>query len=172
MTNANFNIAAHLDNQSYGLLFAPEGTERVPVHFQTEEGGVFTLTWNTYNGEFSTLRLVDNKTGVNYDMLTNDHYTFEASKDDYASRFYIIYNCTGVEENLYGDDNFAFFDGSEWVINGKGQLDVVDMTGRMVYSERLTNDQNRVNLNGVAAGVYLMRVTESKDVKVQRIVVR
>ena len=173
LRNANFQIAASLEGQKYGILFTPEGTERVPVHFNFEENGIYTLRWNTQNGEFTSLRLVDNKTGVNCDMLANDHYTFEASTDDYASRFYITYACIGVEEDVTNaDDNFAFFDGSEWIVNGKGQLDVIDMTGRVLYTVRLNNDQNRVNLDGFAQGVYLMRVIDNKVVRTQKIIVR
>ena len=174
LRNANFKIWAHLDSQDFGLLFTPEGTAKVPVHFKASEDGTYTLRWNTENGYFTSLRLVDNMTGVNYDMLANDSYTFEAQASDYSTRFYITYACTGIEEddNVDNFGNFAFFDGSEWVINGKGQLDVVDVLGRVIYSERLYNDQNRVSLNNVAKGVYLLRVAGNKNVKVQKIVVQ
>ena len=170
--NTNFQIAASLEGQRYGLVFTPEGTERVPVHFITEEDGTFTLTWNTQNGEFTSLLLVDNMTGTITDMLRADHYTFESSAEDYASRFYLTYTVTGVDENGEGDGTFAFFDGSAWVVNGKGQLDVVDVQGRTLYSARLVNDKNRVSLNGVAAGVYLLRVSDGTNTMVQKIVVR
>jgi hypothetical protein len=172
MTNANFQIAAHLDGQNYGLLFTPENTEKVPVRFYTDEDGTFTLTWSTFNGNFTSLLLVDNMTGTITDMLRSDHYTFDAKTSDYASRFYLTYACTGVDENNEGDGSFAFFDGSEWVVNGKGQLDVIDVTGRVLFSKRIANEQNRVNLNNVAPGVYMMRVSDGKDTMVQKIVVR
>lgn len=173
LRNANFKISAHLGGQNYGLMFTPEGTEKVPVHFDVSEDGVYTLTWSMYNGDFTSLRLVDNKTGVNYDMLANDHYTFEASADDYASRFYITYTVTDVNENVTdGDNSFAYYDGSEWVISGKGHLDVIDVTGRVLYAAQLNNDQNRVHLDGVAKGVYLLRVVDNKVVRTQKIIVR
>ncbi len=174
MTNANFELSANLEGQAYGLLFTPEGTEKVPVHFTTQEDGTYTLTWDTQNGVFTSLLLVDNMTGTITDMLRSDHYTFDAKTSDYASRFYLTYAVTGIDDNEYEPtvSTFAYFDGSEWVVNGQGQLDVVDMLGRTLRSERLTNDQNRVSLNGVSAGVYLMRVTNGKAVKVQKIVVR
>ena len=174
MNTANFSIAAHLNGEGYGLLFAPEGTEKVPVHFKAQEDGTYTLTWSTYNGDFSSLLLVDNKTGVITDMLRADKYTFDASADDYSSRFYLTYSVTGIDDNEYEPtvSTFAYFDGSEWVVNGQGQLDVVDMLGRTLRSERLTGDQSRVSLNGVSAGVYLMRVTNGKAVKVQKVIVK
>ncbi len=172
LRNANFHIAAHLEGQGYGLLFAPEGTDRVPVRFYTNENDTFTLTWSTYNGDFSSLLLVDNMTGTITDMLRADHYTFDATTDDYASRFYITFAVTDVEEYNEGDNDFAWFDGSEWVINGKGTLDVVDVLGRTIYSTRLTDEQNRVNLNIVAKGVYMLRVSQGTSTKVQKVVVR
>ena len=172
LRNANFQLAASLEGHRYGLVFTPEGTEKVPVHFTTEEDGTFTLTWETLHGDFTSLLLVDNMTGTITDMLRADHYTFDASKDDYASRFYLTYTVTGVDEYNEGDGSFAFFDGSEWVVNGKGQLDIVDVTGRILFSKRLANEQNRVSLNGVANGVYLMRVTDGKNTMVQKIVVK
>ena len=172
MRNANFQIAASLQGKRYGILFTPENTEKVPVHFTTEEDGTFTLTWNTHNGDFTSLFLVDNMTGAITDMLRSDHYTFDAKTSDYASRFYLTYACTGIEEVNEGDGSFAFFDGSEWVVNGKGQLDIIDVTGRVLFSKRIANEQNRVNLNNVAPGVYMMRVSDGKDTMVQKIVVR
>lgn len=172
MRNANFQIAASLYGKRYGILFTPEDTEKVPVHFTTEEDGTFTLTWNTQNGDFTSLFLVDNMTGAITDMLHSDHYTFDATTSDYASRFYLTYACTGVDEYNEGDGSFAFFDGSEWVVNGKGQLDIIDVTGRVLFSKRIANEQNRVNLNNVAPGVYMMRVSDGKDTMVQKIVVR
>lgn len=171
--NTDFKIAASLNGLEYGMLFTPEGTEKVPVHFQTETDGTFTFKWNMENGDFTSLRLIDNKTGVNYDMLANDSYTFEASVDDYSSRFYITYMVTGVDEEVVFDSNsFAFFNGSEWVINGKGRLDVIDMTGRVLYAAQLNSDQNKVNLDGFAKGVYLLRVIDNKVVRTQKIIVR
>ena len=173
LRNADFKVAASYGGQEYGILFTPEGTEKVPVHFRTDSDGTFTFRWRMHNGNFTSLRLIDNKLGVDYDMLANNSYTFEASADDYASRFYITYACTGVdEEYVEGDDSFAYFDGSEWVINGKGYLDVIDVTGRVLFEQRLKNEQNRVNLDGYAKGVYLLRMIDNKIIRIQKIVVK
>ena len=172
LRNANFQIAASFGGQRYGLLFTPEGTEKVPVHFTTEEDGTYTLTWSTYNGDFTSLFLVDNMKGTVTDMLHSDHYTFDATTEDYASRFYITFAVTGVDEYNDGDNSFVFYDGNQWIVDGKGYLDVIDVMGRTLYSERLVNEHNIVNLNGVAAGVYVMRLSDGNNTMVQKIVVR
>ncbi len=160
LNNASFELCSHMDGEDYSILFAPEGTERVPVRFRTKEDGTFTLTWETMHGEFSSLLLVDNMTGTVTDMLRAERYTFDAGADDYASRFYITYRVTDVDEHGEGDGTFAWFDGSEWIVEGQGVLDVVDVMGRTVY------------LNGVAKGVYLLRVSDGTNTMVQKIVVR
>ena len=167
-------ISLRHDNQDFGILFRDITEGSQPLYFDTDEDGTFTLSWSTANANFSSLTLVDNLTGVRYDMLANDSYSFEGKASDYRSRFKVVIGrFTDVEENEETvTDNFAFFDGSDWIVNGQGQLTVTDMTGRTVYTSNLTNDQNRVSLNGVANGIYLMRVANGQNVNVQKIVVR
>ena len=167
-------ISLRHDNQDFGILFRDMTEGSQPLYFDTEEDGTFTLSWNTANANFSSLTLVDNLTGVRYDMLANDSYSFEGKASDYRSRFKVVIGrFTDVEENEETvTDNFAFFDGSDWVVNGQGQLTVTDMTGRTVYTTNLTSDQNRVSLNGVAQGIYLMRVANGQNVNVQKIIIK
>ena len=172
LRNANFKLYAHYDGGNYGLLFTPEDAERVPVHFRTMEDGTFTLTWQTMHGTFTNLILVDNLTGTRTNMLTTDHYTFEGSVDDYAARFYITFNVTGVDELNGEDGGFAWFDGNDWIVTGKGQLDVIDVTGRVLRTERVSGEQTRLHLDGVAAGVYMMRLSEGNRAMTQKIVVK
>jgi hypothetical protein len=172
LRNANFKLSAYLEGTNYGLVFTPEGTERVPVHFRTMEDGTFTLTWQTMHGTFTNLILVDNLTGTRTNMLTTDHYTFEGSVDDYAARFYITFNVTGVDELNGEDGGFAWFDGNDWIVTGKGQLDVIDVTGRVLRTERVSGEQTRLHLDGVAAGVYMMRLSEGNRAMTQKIVVK
>lgn len=162
------------DNEDFAILFRDMQSGSQPLYFEAKEDGTFTLSWNTANANFSSLTLVDNLTGVKYDMLANDSYTFQGSMSDYRSRFKVVFGAfTDVEENEETiTDNFAFFDGSDWIVNGQGQLTVTDMTGRTVYTSNLTNDQNRVSLNGIANGIYLMRVANGQNVNVQKIIIK
>ena len=171
---AKGRIALRHDGRDFAILFRDMNQGSQPLYFDAKEDGTFTLSWNTANANFQSLTLVDNITGVKLDMLTHDHYEFHGNMSDYKSRFKVLIGeFTDIEENEEVTENsFAFFDGSEWVVNGQGQLEVVDMLGRTVRNERLANDQNRVSLNGVANGVYLMRVANGNDVKVQKIIIQ
>ena len=174
--SATGRISLRYDDTDFGILFRDMTEGSQPLRFETQEDGTFTLSWNTANANFSSLTLVDNITGVNYDMLAHDSYEFEGRASDYKSRFKILIGeFTDVEENedpSTSSGTFAFYDGSEWIVNGKGQLTVTDVMGRMVYTDNLTNDQNHVSLNGLSQGVYLMQVRNGNGAMVQKIVVR
>lgn len=158
------------DGTHYAALFAEEGVERVPLWFEAKEDDIFTINWNTANGDFHSMYLIDNIAGVQYDMLRNDTYTFEGHKGDYPSRFYIVFDVTGVDEFDEGDQNFVFFDGSQWVVTGDGVLDFIDVHGRVLWSSSVSG-QSRVGLPKVACGVYLMRLTNSNGTKVQKVII-
>ena len=172
-TSNSFLYLRH-DSEDYAILFRDLAFGTQPLYFEAKENGTFTLSWNTANANFSSLTLVDNITGRTIDMLANDSYTFEGNVDHYKSRFKVIFGrFTGIDEDMESaSESFAYFDGSEWIVEGQGALSVTDMMGRTVYSTTLSNEQNRVNLNGLSQGVYLMRIADSNNTMVQKIVVK
>ena len=186
MYTGNGLFYAFHDNKNYAALFAAPDAERIPLKFEPkdEAGDTYTLSWNTANGEFNKLILVDNLTGVQYDMLRNSSYSFSGKKGDYWSRFYITFDVTGIEEEEEEDDDttdtastsFAFFDGSEWVVtnssHGTAQLDLIDLQGRVLHSATLAEGQARIGLPDVAKGMYLMRLNSNNGTKVQKIIVK
>lgn len=186
MYTGNGLFYAFHDNKNYAALFATPDAERIPLKFEPKDtaGDTYTLSWNTANGEFNKLILVDNLTGVQYDMLRNSSYSFSGKKGDYYSRFYITFDVTGIEEEEEEDDDttgtastsFAFFDGSEWVVtnssHGTAQLDFIDLQGRVLHSATLAEGQARIGLPDVAKGMYLMRLNSNNGTKVQKIIVK
>ena len=162
LKTTDFDLYAHYGQQDYKLLFTPEEAQRVAVFFNTKKDGTYTLSWDTQNGEFSFLHLIDNITGVEVDMLDNDHYTFEGLASDYASRFYILFNNPNVEPGGNGNGNgngeIAYFDGYGWIVNGKGVLELIDVTGRVLYREYLAGDMNRIHLDNFKTGVYVLKL--------------
>ena len=158
------------DNKDFAVVrSANEGD--MPVNFRAAENGTYSLSVEVSAAEMAYLHLIDNKTGVDVDLLANPSYTFEANANDYESRFRLVFNATGVEENNT-NETFAFFNGSEWVINttGNATLQVVDMMGRVLSSEQI-NGNTAVNLNQ-AAGIYVLRLVNGENVMVQKVVVR
>ena len=67
-----------------------------------------------------------------------------------------------------GSDTFAFFSNGNIIVNGEGMLQVIDMTGRVVYQG---DAMNRVSTAGMAPGVYVLCLVNGEDVRTQKIVV-
>ncbi len=186
MRNGNGVFYAKHDGENFAALFAGEDATRIPIHFEpkAEGGDTYTLSWNTANGDFESLYLVDNITGVRYDMLRNPSYSFQGKKGDYYARFYITFAVTGLDEHSDDDEpegdggSFAFFDGSAWVVTpcsafGPSTLALFDLQGRHLYQTTLSDvGQSRVSLPDVAKGMYLLRLDNASGARVQKIVVQ
>ncbi len=179
MRSVPFTLSVHHGGKGYGVFFATDELERVPLHFKADESDRMTLTWSTHNGVFTQLYLVDNMTGVSCDMLTHDSYSFTAQATDYASRFYITYECsgTGVGEGVVADDgSFAYVSGGNIVVEAEaGQattMQVIDMLGRVVRSTVIAEGVHTMPAGGLAEGIYIIRLSNSKGAKAQKIVVR
>ena len=154
------------EGKDYAIVNATEMGE-MPVSFKAESNGSYTLSVNAEEVSFAYLHLIDNMTGVETDLLSAPSYSFEAKSTDYANRFKLVF-ATG---NNNGED-FAFFSNGSFVINNEGNatLQVVDVTGRILKSESI-NGCASVNVNA-APGVYMLRLVNGENVKVQKVVVR
>ena len=156
-----------MDDEDYAVVRGEEMGE-MPVNFKAESNGTYSLNFGMDNVEFAYLHLIDNLTGKDVDLLQNPNYSFEAKTTDYESRFKLVF-ATGDNSN---DDNFAFYSNGSFVINNEGNttLQVIDVTGRIVKCESISGCAN-VNVNA-APGVYMLRLVNGDNVKVQKVVVR
>ena len=154
-----------VDNEDYAVVRS-EGMGEMPVNFKAESNGTYSLSLSSENVEFSYLHLIDNLTGADQDLLADPSYSFEASVTDYASRFRLVF-ATGNAE-----DSFAFFSNGSLIVSNDGNatLQVVDVNGRIISSESI-NGSASVNVNA-ASGVYMVRLINGDNVKVQKVVVK
>ncbi len=154
------------DNIDYAVVSA-EAMGELPVNFRANENGSYTLSFTSEEVSFSYLHLVDNMTGNDVDLLQTPSYTFDALTTDYESRFKLVF-ATGNA----ADDSFAFYSNGNWIINNDGQatLQVIDVTGRILSSETV-NGSVSTTINA-APGVYMLRLVNGDNVKVQKVVVR
>ncbi len=154
-----------MDNANYAVVYA-ENMGEMPVNFKAEKNGTYTMSFSSKNVEFSYLHLIDNMTGADVDVLANPSYSFEALTTDYASRFKLVF-ATGNT-----DDSFAFYSNGSFIISNEGNatLQVVDVTGRILKSETINGCAN-VNINA-APGVYMIRLVNNDNMKVQKVIVK
>ena len=157
------------DGKDYAVVNVGNVGE-VPVSFKAERNGAYTLSFNNENVTFSYLHLVDNMAGADIDLLETPSYTFDARYTDYATRFKLVF-ATGAtaEGESFGYVNAA---GNLCVfgIEGTATLQVIDVTGRILSSETFSGGyEKRLN---ASTGVYMLRLINGNNVKVQKMVVK
>ena len=162
----NANIYLPQGGEAYAIACSDKQGE-MPLNFKANENGTYTLTINPEGVEVGYLHLIDNMTGADVDLLANPSYSFNAKVTDYESRFRLVF--AAADEAVCGpSEAFAFISDGNLIVNGNGTLQVIDMTGRVV---RCADVARNVSTNGMAPGVYVLRLINGNDVKTQKIVV-
>lgn len=156
------------EGKDYAIVKGNERMSQLPLYFETREYGVYTINVKLENMNCEYLHLIDNMTGADIDLNATPSYTFRANQGDYASRFKLVFEGTGVEENS-AIENFAIVEGNRVIIpmiEHESQLEIIDLTGRVISSQKVNGSFDQtLNVN---AGIYLLRMNGN----VQKIVVR
>ena len=157
-----------VEGRDYAVVNAEEQGE-MPVSFQAQENGSYTLNFSSENAEFSYLHLIDNMTGNDVNLLDNPSYNFDARTTDYTSRFKLVY----ALGNNSSESNFGFISNGNLMIfgiEGEATLQIIDVTGRILSTENFSGSYSKA-INE-ANGVYMLRLIQGSDVRTQKIVVK
>ena len=157
------------DDEDYAIVRS-EAQGELPVSFRASENGTYTLSMNVENVDMNYLHLIDNMTGMDIDLLQTPSYTFEANTNDYANRFKLVFAANGTDEA--DESSFAFFSNGNLIVNNEGNatLQVIDINGRILSSETISGSCSKA-INATT-GVYMLRLINGDNVKVQKVVVR
>ena len=158
------------DGKEYAIAISDMQGE-MPVNFKANQSGSYTLMVSPENMEMNYLHLIDNLTGADVDLLTTSSYTFLAKTTDYESRFKLVF-VANENNNENGNETFAFFSNGNWIIVNEGEatLQVVDAQGHILSSETFS-DRYEKKLD-VVPGVYMLRLIQGNDTKVQKMVIK
>ena len=156
-------------NKDYSIVRS-QGQGEMPVSFKADANGTYTISVDADNIDMNYMHLIDNMTGADVDLLQTPSYSFEASIGDYASRFRLVFS--GASTGTSADENFAFFSNGNLIItnDGNATLQVIDLTGRVLSSKTISG----ICSTSIDAptGVYMLRLINGDNVKVQKVVVR
>ena len=143
------------EGEKFGIADMPDNTSVINLGFEAKTMGQYTLSVKA-NGMFSYLHLVDKMTGNDIDLLAEPTYSFVGAPTDNANRFTVNlgYNT--------GDDIFAFQNGDDIIVSGKGELQVFDVTGRLVMRKNI-NGVETCHVANLQTGVYIFRLNEKSQ---------
>ena len=158
------------NGKDYAVVNA-EGQGEMPINFRAAENGNYTLSFSKDNVEFSYLHLIDNMTSDDIDLLSTPSYTFKAKTSDYESRFKLVY---ASNSKIEGDESFGFINESGnfsvYGIEGEATLQMIDMTGRVISTDTFNGSiEKKIDITN---GIYMFRLINGDNVKVQKVVVK
>lgn len=157
------------DFNNYAYATVEEDVTEVPVNFEAMTMGEYTIAVKAKNCEYKTMVLVDNLTGEETNLL-KDSYTFMATTTDAPDRFVIK---LAKDEEV--EDSFIYINNGELIFDNLSSdaiINVFDVLGRNIATFNNCGDTTfRVSTDLFADGVYMVRVIEGNNVKVQKMVI-
>lgn len=164
----NISIFIPQDGQKYAIACS-EKQGVMPLSYKVTQNGEYTITVSPNQVEMNYLHLIDNMTGIDVDLLATPDYTFYAKTSDYKTRFQLVFGDNSASETE-NESIFAYInDGDIIITEDSGILQVIDLNGRILVSSDVAHS---VSANGLASGVYVLRLINGNDVKTQKLVVK
>lgn len=168
LDNINPNIAnVYVKHEEirYGIFNCGE-SEEIELHFDAKEIGTYTLSFDV-KGDYENLYLIDKMTGKRVNLLLENEYSFTAMSNDNPERFII-----NMDNSQPSTDNshFAYISGEELIIETEGTIQIIDMMGRVVYSDAVSDVNSRIDVSSLNKATYLIRVINENGVKVQKVI--
>ncbi len=155
------------NGEDFAIANIDENVQMFNLNFRAATTGKYTLKVKP-TGDFRYLHLIDNLTGYDIDLLLDDEYSFIASLKDKENRFIVKFRrddaCIATNDEI-----FAYQNGNEIVVDGEGELQIFDVTGRLIITR---------HVNGVdsfekpyQSGVYILRMI-GEEIRIQKIIVK
>ena len=151
--------------------------DKVDIGNVYSQSGNYTISLRNAEGVFNNAQniyLKDNLLNKTVN-LTDGEYAFQAVKGTDATRFQIVYKddaVLGTDETLKADF-LVYRDGSDYVISSRralGKIDVYDVSGRLLISQKTNKETMRLNTSTLKNGVYIIKIENSGDVRTTKII--
>ena len=179
----NANVYIPQDGKDYAIV-STEMQGEIPVNFKAKVDGEFTISVNPENVELAYLHLIDKMTGADVDLLSpagssfgkgaggfnEPSYSFSAKATDSESRFKLVFRANNELTTSY--ESFAYLNNGNIVLAcdyDNATMQIVDVLGRVIRQEAASG---QMSASGIPAGVYVLRLINKKEMKVQKIVIQ
>ena len=154
------------NGEDFAIANIGEDVRAFNLNFHATTMGKYILNISV-DGNFSYLHLIDKISGEDVDLLLDDEYSFVGTPSDRDNRFIVKFK---YQSSASVDaDVFAFLSGNDIVVEGDGELQIFDVTGRLVSTHYINGVETiRKPLRN---GMCILRLI-GETTKVQKIVVK
>ena len=170
--------------QTYDFLpdIQDNDSRTVPLGYIPGADGNQILSFDLSNFKNIDVVLEDLQTGNNQNILENNVYEFDGSKDDDPARFLLHFTrgSTGVADvqtennvNIYSYSNNIYVQLSADITNERGQIFVYDITGRELLTSYIQKGETlkRITLNN-HSGYVVVKVVVGPVVKTSKVFIK
>ena len=159
-------IYVHDSGSDYAIAVMKKDVKEIPIHFEHKTLGKYTISVSANDFECKELLLLDNYNGDCVNILEED-YTFLAMADIAPDRFTLKIIPKEDEIVIYTNDNDIVIEN----ISGDAMVNVYDVSGRIVTKTH-SNSNIKISSNTLSKGIYIVNVTDEKESKTQKVVVK
>ncbi len=170
-----------VDTQTISVSVSPTPTVNLTAGATTicAGAGSIALTGSPAGGAYSGAAVSGSLLSIANSGTFTPMYTFTNSStgcSNSATTTVIIANCTGINESaetsgliVYPNPNNGSFVIQTDNFESKN-VEVLDVTGRVVYSEKSNNNKILININELANGMYQVRISSSAGTDVIKVI--
>lgn len=155
-------VYININKEDFAIATLNDEVKQFNLNLEAKTTGKYTLKVEK-TGAYRYLHLIDKVAEKDINLLEENEYSFIGSPADSKDRFIVHLENTADAENSV----FAYQNGSDIVVSGEGELQVFDVTGRMVATQHV-NGVGTWRAASVQTGVYILRLND----KTQKMVIR
>lgn len=156
-------------------LTSTENNPTVPLGVKIPSQGNYTLNANDITVVGETVHLEDTYLNIFQDLNVEPNYAFTSDAGNIGDRFVLHFGMTavGIDEGTQAGSRVYTTNANQLNIilsenTENGNVDVLNMAGRVVFTSNLNSNRTTLGLN-VNAGVYLIRVGTEKGTDTHRV---
>ena len=149
----------------------------IPLGVKYAMNGSYKIMLSDKEGVFSSGQKIylHDKLSNTYTDLTQENYNFQASKGLDETRFEIVYKKNDVlgTGSLSKSEFVVYKDGSDYVIRSSkslGKVEMYDTSGKLIKHFETKSLTEKISMNGLVEGVYILKVENSGELKTQKII--
>lgn len=160
---------------NYAIAHVGDDKKSIDLMFKNSHAGTFTLSIDVNDHDFSYLHLIDHITGDDTDLLQQSTYTFQATGNEFAARFLLVFRkntSIGDDDALIGSKSFCFVNDEILyftIETNHAQVTLTDVLGRIVKSSVFPN--NSVSVADLKPGVYIVCLKTDKTIMTQKVTI-
>lgn len=160
-------LSIAFDGRRYAIAQIGADAEAFEMNFRGSEGSYTIAADEAELSTFSYIHLIDRATGKDIDLLSNPTYSFTQNGSESVSSRFLV-RLSPENSTDASASSFVYWNGSAWVVEGNGTLQVFDVLGRKVFSKEVNTEVTIPTSQFPGTGVYIIRLGE----KSQKIVVK